>query len=92
MKREPLLINSKYANVSITIVFRVDSVPQLDGQTGYAYRTASHIKNAGAIPESEIIGMCKEIAAEYDVPLATVHPITAQEAALLEAPLSGYVN
>lgn len=86
------MINSKYADISITIVFRIDSVPQLDGQAGYAYRTASHIQDTDTIPESKIVGMRKEIAVEYDVPLATAHPITAHEATLLEAPLSGYVN
>ena len=84
-----LLINSKYAIVSIDIYFRIGAQPGTDAPPNYIGRHIVLDREAESI---ELENIRKDIARTYGVPIKQVTPVEPSEVELLMAPTDGTIN
>lgn len=91
-ENDDLLIHSEYANVSVTLFFRISKMPELGGRPGYIYRTISMVDRAEKLKIDEIEKERQKLATAYHLSIDDVKPITAQAAELLKAPINGIAN
>lgn len=87
-----LLINSKYAIVSIDIYFRIGAQPGTDAPPNYIDRHIVLDREAESIKIDELENIRKDIARTYGVPIKQVTPVEPSEVELLMAPTDGTIN
>ena len=90
-RKDNLLVHSEFANISIVMVFRIDNVPGQDGKPAYVRSMGEQIQNIEQLTVDEIEKERKKLAEVHHVRIEDVHPVKANEAVLLQAPISGLV-